>query len=391
MPRITKQPLELLATSDNALPKLHHHLQHVHPDQFHGWLGHDPSSAQGHLHWQPFTPKPFTPTDIDIKITHCGICGSDIHTLRSGWSPTHYPICVGHEIIGHVVRAGAAVSSRFAIGDRVGVGAQAMSCLRDDCDDCASGQESYCPRSVGTYNGRYLDGSWSSGGYADYVRVPGHFVVKIPEALASLHAAPMMCAGITVWAPLRHNGAGPGKRVGIVGMGGLGHFGVMFAKAMGAEKVVAISRRRNKEADARAMGADDYIATAEDDKWERKHSRSLDLIVSTVSSPDMPLAGYLRLLRSKGQFIQVGAPEDKLPGIPAFALIAKGCKIGGSSIGSPREIAEMLEFAAEKGIRPWVEARSMKAANQAVVDMEEGKARYRYVLVNEERADQAKL
>lgn len=353
------------------------------PDTFHGWLGHDKTAASGTMRWESFKPKPFAPTDIDIKITHCGICGSDIHTLRSGWGPTHYPTCVGHEIVGHVVRVGDSVK-KFQLGDRVGVGAQSLSCLRSDCEECAAGMEQHCPNlMVGTYNGKYPDGSWSMGGYADYARVPAHFAIKIPAALKSEDAAPMMCGGITVWSPLKKNGAGPGKRVGIVGIGGLGHFGVLFAKALGCDKVVAISRRRNKEADARKMGADEYIATSEDEKWERKHSRSLDLIISTVSDSKMPFSGYMRLLRTNGQFIQVGAPEDKLPAVPAFSLIQKGCKIGGSNIGSPKEIEEMLNFAAEKGIKPWVEVRSMRKANQSVVDMEDGKARYRYVLVND--------
>lgn len=340
--------------------------------------------------WQPFTPKPFHDMDIDIKISHCGICGSDIHTLRSGWGTTHYPVCVGHEIVGHVTRVGAAVT-HLRLGDRVGVGAQAFSCLKPGCEECSQGLEQHCAKMVGTYNGKYPDGSWSMGGYADYVRVPAHFAIKIPAGLSSEDAAPMMCGGITVWSPLTRNGAGPGKKVGIVGLGGLGHFGILFAKALGCEKVVAISRRRNKEKDAKAMGATEYIATSEDEKWARKHARSLDLIVSTVSSPDMPLESYLRLLRTGGQFIQVGAPEDKLPPIAAFGLIGKGCKIGGSQIGSPREIEEMLKFAAEKGVKPWVEKKSMKDANRCIVDMEDGKARYRYVLTNADSQEKAKI
>jgi len=251
--------------------------------------------------------------------------------------------------------------------------------------------EQHCSRMVGTYNSKYPDGSWSMGGYADYVRVPAHFAIEIPAGLLSEDAAPMMCGGITMYSPLKKNGAGPGKRVGIVGMGGLGHFGVLFAKALGCEKVVAISRRRNKVDDAKAMGATDYIATSEDEKWARKHSRSLDLIISTVSSPDMPLESYLRLLRTGGQFIQVGAPEDKLPPITAFGLIGKGCKIGGSQIGSPKEIEEMLMFAAKKRVKPWVQKRSMKDANKAVVDMENGDARYRFVLVNVDSGERAKI
>ncbi|KAH7068568.1 alcohol dehydrogenase-like protein [Paraphoma chrysanthemicola] len=360
------------------------------PQQFHGWLGHDSSAANGTMTWSAFTPKPFSPTDIDIKITHCGICGSDVHTLRSGWGNTHYPCCVGHEIVGHVVRLGSEVT-KFKLGDRVGVGAQALSCQKPSCEECSQGREQHCTRMVGTYNGKYPDGNFSMGGYADYVRVSAHFALAIPAGLKSEHAAPMMCGGITVYAPLIANGAGPGKKVGIVGVGGLGHFGILFAAALGSDSVVAISRRRNKERDARAMGATEYIATSEDDKWARKHSRSLDLIISTVSAPDMPLESYLRLLRTGGSFIQVGAPEDKLPPIAAFALIGKGCKIGGSQIGSPKEIEQMLAFAAEKGVTPWVEKRRMGDANSAVVQMEEGKARYRYVLVNGDADERAKI
>lgn len=235
---------------------------------------------------------------------------------------------------------------------------------------------------VATYNSKYADGSKTYGGYANYTRVPSHFVLKIPDAIPSEDAAPMLCGGVTVYAPLKRNGCGPGKKVGIVGFGGLGHFGLLYAKALGADKVVAISRSHAKKEDAKKIGADDFIATNDDKEWATHHTRSLDLIVSTVSSPSMPLEQYLMLLRTNGQFIQVGAPEDRLPAFNAFSLIAKGCKIGGSAIGAPHEIEEMLELTAEKGVKPWIQKRPMKEANQAVVDMSEGKARYRYVLVN---------
>ena len=271
------------------------------------------------------------------------------------------------------------------LNDKVGVGAQSGSCL--DCEECLNGQECYCLKGlIGTYNGKYPDGSKSYGGYAKYCRAPAHFVVKIPDALKLEEAAPMLCGGITVFAPLKRNGAGPGKRVGIVGIGGLGHFGLLFAKALGADEVVAISRSSAKKDDAFAMGATRFIATSEDPKWMKTHSRSLDLIISTVSSPDMPLEGYFKLLRTRGEFIQVGAPEDKVPAFSAFALIAKQCKLGGSAIGSVTEIGEMLQFAAEKGIKPWVTVRDMGEANKAIVEMEDGKARYRYVLRNEKHA-----
>jgi D-arabinose 1-dehydrogenase-like Zn-dependent alcohol dehydrogenase len=200
----------------------------------------------------------------------------------------------------------------------------------------------------------------------------------------------MLCGGITTWSPLKNNGAGPGKRVGIVGIGGLGHFGLLWAKALGCDEVVAISRSRVKEADAKKMGADKMIATDEDENWNKKNSKSLDLIVSTVSSPKMPISKYLQLLRTGGQFIQVGAPEDQLPGFSAFALIAKGCKIGGSSIGSPADITEMLEFAVKHNVHPWVQERPLKEANEAVIAMDKGDARYRIVLVNEAHANEIK-
>lgn len=269
----------------------------------------------------------------------------------------------------------------------MGVGAQSGSCLKPDCEECVNGLENHCPNNmVGTYNSRYGDGSKSCGGYSDYRRVPSHFVLKIPDAIASEDAAPMLCGGITLYSPLKKNGCGPGKKVGIVGVGGLGHFGILYAKALGADKVTAISRTAAKKSDAIKMGADDFIATNDDSDWANHHARSLDLIVSTVSSPNMPLEQYLMFLRTNGQFIQVGAPEDKLPAMNAFALIAKGCKVGGSAIGAPHEIEEMLDLTVQKNVKPWIVTRPLKEANQAVIDMDEGKARYRYVLINEAHA-----
>lgn len=273
------------------------------------------------------------------------------------------------------------------LGDKCGVGAQSDSCGK--CEDCKAGKESYCSGgNVGTYNGKYRDGSKSYGGYADYGRYPSHFVFKIPDGLSMAEAAPMLCGGITVYSPLRNNGAGPGKKVGIVGIGGLGHFGLLFAKAMGCDSVVAISRSSSKKADAEKMGATGFIATGEDPKWARNHSRTLDLIISTVSNANMPLESYFRLLRTGGTFIQVGAPEDKFPGFNAFAMIMKGIKMGGSSIGSPAEIREMLDFAVEKGVHSWIQVRDLSEANKAVLDMEAGKAKYRYVLRNRKHADE---
>lgn len=275
--------------------------------KFQGWLGHDAMSNKGNLIWGDFEPKAWEETDIDIKITHSGICGSDLHTLRSGWvsttllfcreanapdifhqGPTDYPVCVGHEIVGFAVRVGSKVESGIKIGDRVGVGAQSDSCLgrlREKCDACLTDQEQYCPHAfVATYASKHLNGDKSYGGYATYNRSPSHFVFKIPDALPSEAAAPMLCAGITTYSPLRHYGAGPGKSVGVVGLGGLGHFAVLWARALGADSVVAISRKASKRQEALALGADSYIATSDAADWVSENRRSLDIVISTLSS-----------------------------------------------------------------------------------------------------------
>lgn len=236
--------------------------------------------------------------------------------------------------------------------------------------------------SANTYNSKFLNGGKSYGGYATYNRCPGHFVIEIPDGVASEDAAPMLCGGITTYAPLKNNDCGPGKRVGIVGVGGLGHFGVLWAKALGADYVLGISRRSNKRDEVLKIGADEYIATEDDEGWHKKYAGTLDIIICTISSPKMPLRQYLGLLRSRGIFVQVGAPEENLPAISAFDLIPKEKRISGSGIGPPGQIREMLELAARKKVKPWIQARPMSEANQAVVDMEMGKARYRYTLCN---------
>lgn len=355
---------------------------------FTGWVAHDATSP---LKYTTFEPKPFTETDIEIKVTHCGICGTDIHTLRSGWGPSDYPCVVGHEIIGTVTRLGSGVPSlqssspsrEIQLGDRVGIGAQSMSCLKPDCEACADGRENYCSRMTGTYNSRYADKSKAYGGYAEYWRGPAHFAFKIPDALPSAEAAPLLCGGVTVFSPLMKHGAGPGKSVGIIGIGGLGHLGILFARALGCDRVIGISRTSSKRKDAmEGLGADGFIATHEDKKFARTHSRSLDLIICTVGSQDMPLSQYLRLLKTDGTFVQVGAPEGPLPPLSAGLLIAKSVKVTGSSIGSPEDIRRMLQVAAEKRVLPWIQERGMGDVNAALGDMHEGKARFRYVLVN---------
>jgi len=205
--------------------------------------------------------------------------------------------------VGIVVRVGSQATGNIKVGDRVGVGAQCDSCLNrlsTKCEECASSTENYCVHQVGTYNSKHLNGDKSFGGYALYNRSPSHFVVKIPDAIPSIEAAPMLCAGATTYSPLKHFGCGPGKTVGVVGIGGLGHFAVLWAKALGADKVIAISRRSNKAEDAKTLGADEFIATSEDENWVSNHFRSLDIILSTISSQvGIPPLTFIHQLTTK--------------------------------------------------------------------------------------------
>jgi D-arabinose 1-dehydrogenase-like Zn-dependent alcohol dehydrogenase len=294
---------------------------------------------------------------------------------------------VGHEIVGVAVRVGSKAVGDIKVGDRVGVGAQSYSCQNKDgdCEECANGVEQYCRKygMGGTYNGRFPNGGKSYGGYATYNRCPSHFVIKIPDGISNAEAAPMLCAGATTYVPLKNHGCGPGKSVGIIGLGGLGHFGLLWAKAMGADYTVVIGRSQSKREDALKLGADKYVATNDDPDWVKENARSVDLLVSSVSSSKMPISEYLSLLKVGGTLIQVGIPEDGPVALPVGSLVWTGVNLGGSLIGSPSEIREMFELAARKQVKPWIEERPMKDANKAIVDMEEGKARYRYVLVNE--------
>lgn len=247
-----------------------------------------------------------------------------------------------------------------------------------------------------TYGAKYLTpaGGKSMGGYARYHRCPAAFAFKIPDNLASEHAAPMMCAGLTVFSPLVHFGnrhsQGPidqklkGLSVGVIGIGGVGHFALLFAKALGAQRIIAFSRRADKREDALALGADEYFATAEDQGWEGKHAGALDLIFCTISSSNMPLTDYINLLKRDGTFCQLGLPDDGLFKVSAGPIASQRRALTGSFMGSPHEIREMLQLAADKGIKPWVEQRPMSEANHVITEMELGRAKYRYVLVNDQ-------
>jgi uncharacterized zinc-type alcohol dehydrogenase-like protein len=314
------------------------------------------------------------PHDVRIDIRFAGICHSDIHTARSEWGATTYPIVVGHEIAGIVAEVGAEVSA-FAVGDRVGVGCMVDSC--GTCRFCTRGEEQFCTEgNTGTYSGTGRDGRPTQGGYSQSIVVTERFVVRIPDALELDVAAPLLCAGITTYSPLRHWNAGPGKRVAIVGLGGLGHVAVKIAHAMGAE-VTVLSQSLKKQEDGLRLGASAYHATSDPDTFTEL-ADAFDLIINTVSAP-IDVDAYLSLLDVGGTMVNVGAPEKPLS-LHVFSLITKRRSFAGSPIGGIRETQEMLDFCAEHGIGAEIETIPADRINEAYDRVVGSDVRYRFVI-----------
>lgn len=315
---------------------------------------------------------------VELKVTHCGICGSDAHTLDEDWGPTDFPCVPGHEIVGVVTRVGNNVTN-VKPGDRAGVGAQSGSC--HECDNCKEGNENNCIGiRTSTYNKRWPNGDKSYGGYADKWRGDYRFVFKIPDSLPSEVAATFFCAGVTAYAPLKRTNVGPSSVVGIMGVGGLGHYGILWAKAMGA-KVIGMSHSEKKREVAGELGCDDYIVTSDDEQMA-KYKNKMTHILCTGTTDDFVWERYLSLIKVGGHFINVMHQGWDFPKIDPFLLIMKQVYITGSAIGSPSVIRDMLEFAAEHNVRPWIQVYPMKDAQTAIDDFKAGKPRFRFVLEN---------
>jgi alcohol dehydrogenase (NADP+) len=314
------------------------------------------------------------PHDVLIEIKYAGICHSDIHTVRGDWGPQSYPLVPGHEIAGIVTETGSAVT-RHKVGDRVGVGCMVNSC--GECANCRSGEEQYClAGNTGTYGATDRDGTITQGGYSTHVVVTEDFVVTIPEGLDLDVAAPLLCAGITTYSPLHHWGAGPGKKVAVVGLGGLGHMAVKIAHAMGAE-VTVLSQSLKKQEDGLRLGADHYYATSDETTFTDL-AGSFDLIINTVSA-SIDISAYLQLLALDGALVNVGAPAEPLP-VNAFALIGGRRSFAGSMIGGIRETQEMLNFCAEHGIGAEIEVIPAGKINDAYERVLASDVRYRFVI-----------
>jgi len=332
----------------------------------------------------PSATEPLVPTtiqrrdvgsdDVLIAIRYAGICHSDIHTVRGEWGDIAYPQVVGHEIVGVVTEVGTDVT-KFAIGDRVGVGCMVNSCR--ECVNCLAGQENYCLKgNTGTYTAVDRDGTITQGGYSTHIVVTQDFVLRVPESIPYEAAAPLLCAGITTYSPLAHWNAGPGTRVAVVGMGGLGHMAVKIAHAMGAE-VTVLSQSLAKREDGLRLGADHYYATSDPDTLKNLRN-SFDLVINTVSAP-LDLNRYLRILALDGVWVSVGAPPEPLP-VQVFTLFNNRRSFAGSSIGGIRETQEMLDFCAEHGIASEVELIAASEINDAYERVLASDVRYRFVI-----------
>ncbi|MDR6398244.1 NAD(P)-dependent alcohol dehydrogenase [Herbaspirillum seropedicae] len=343
--------------------------------QVHAYGAHAADKPLEHLH---ITRRATGAHDVQIDIAYCGICHSDLHQIRSEWAGTQYPCVPGHEIVGRVAAVGAHVS-KFKVGDVVGVGCIVDSC--QSCPDCDEGLENYCDNMVGTYNGKTDDApGWTMGGYSQQIVVHERYVLNIRHPEADLAAvAPLLCAGITTYSPLRHWGAGPGKKVGVVGIGGLGHMGIKIAHAMGAH-VVAFTTSDSKRADAKALGADEVVVSRNAEEMAA-HAKSFDFILNTVAAPH-DLDAFLALLKREGTMTLVGAPATPHPSPNVFNLILKRRSLAGSLIGGIPETQEMLDFCAEHGIVADIELIRADEINTAYERMLKGDVKYRFVIDN---------
>ena len=326
------------------------------------------------FHKTTITRREPGPTEVFFEVKYAGICHSDIHTAREEWGPCLYPLVPGHELAGIVTQVGSEVT-KFAIGDKVGVGCMVDSCK--NCEYCDQGLEQFCVNgNVGTYNSIGVDGLPTAGGYSQGITVEERFVCRIPDAIPFEKAAPLLCAGVTTYSPLKRWGAGPGKKVAVVGMGGLGHMGVQIAAAMGAE-VSVISQTMSKEADGKLFGATNYYAMSEDGILKKLRG-SFDIVLSTISA-ESDLDALLGTLKVDGVFVDVGLPEH--PSTFRFGNLIGGDKVmAGSNIGGIAATQEMLDFCAEHGIAPQVEVIGGDQITEAYDNVVASKVRYRYVI-----------
>ncbi|XP_060185559.1 8-hydroxygeraniol dehydrogenase-like [Lycium barbarum] len=345
--------------------------ENEHPVKAFGWAARDSS---GVLSPFKFSRRVTGEKDVQFKVLYCGICHSDLHQLKNEWGNSIFPMVPGHEVVGVVTEIGRKVE-KFKIGDKVGVGCLVGSCRK--CENCDNNLENYCSNQIMTYNGIYSDGTTTYGGYSDIMVTDEHYVVHWPENLP-MEAAPLLCAGITTYSPLKYFGLDkPGMHIGVVGLGGLGHMAVKFAKAFGT-KVTVISTSLSKKDEAiERLGADSFLVSRDPDQMQAA-AGSLDGIIDTVSAIH-PLLPLINLLKPHGKLVMVGAPEKPLE-LPVFPLLLGRKLVAGSAIGGMKETQEMVDFAAKHNITPDVEVVPMDYVNTALERLLKSDVKYRFVL-----------
>ncbi|KAJ7943759.1 putative Alcohol dehydrogenase [Quillaja saponaria] len=343
-----------------------------HPIKAFGWAARDSS---GILSPFKFSRRETGEKDVTFRVLYCGICHSDLHSLKNEWGFSTYPLLPGHEVVGVVTEVGSKVQ-KFEVGDNVGVGCMVGSCL--SCESCANDLENYCPKLILTYGAKNIDGTITYGGYSDIMVTDEHFVVRIPDNMPLDAAAPLLCAGITVYSPLRYFGLDkPGLHVAVVGLGGLGHVAVKFAKSFGAKvTVISTSPHKMKEA-IENLGADSFLVSRDQDQMQAAVG-TIDGIIDTVSAAH-PLVPLIHLLKNNGKIVMLGAPEKPLELI-AFSLIMGRKIVAGSGIGGMKETQEMIDYAAKHKITPDIEVIPIDYVNTAMDRLAKADVKYRFVI-----------
>ncbi|KAL3638996.1 8-hydroxygeraniol dehydrogenase [Castilleja foliolosa] len=335
-------------------------------------FGYGSRDTSGHLSPIEFTLRAPGDLDVQFKVLYCGVCHSDLHQIKNDWGFSHYPMIPGHEVVGVVTQVGSKVQ-KFKAGDNVAVGVMSGSCRK--CDHCQNDHENYCPEKLDTYNGVLPDGSLTTGGYADLVVAPEDFIIRWPDNFPMDRGAPMVCAGITTYSPLRYYGLDkPGLHVGVAGLGGLGHVAVKFLKAFGAKVTVIDIAPEKKSYALETLGADQFLLPHE----LEKAAGTLDGILDAVAALHS-IQAYLDLLKPEGKLVVVGLPEKPLQ-LPMFALATHRKMIGGSMIGGIKETQEMIDFAAKHNILPEVEVISMDYINTAMERLARADVKFRFVI-----------
>ncbi|KAI9506196.1 hypothetical protein GGI25_002107 [Coemansia spiralis] len=342
-------------------------------NEIHSWAAMKPGLAV-----EPYTykPRPVGEHDVEIKIKYNGICGSDIHAIKNDWGNSTYPIVTGHEIVGKVITVGEKVM-KFKEGDLVGVGGHIHSCLRNDCNACSRDLDPHCSECMFVYGSKYPDGQPTCGGFADAIRVEDNYVHKIPESLDPVYVPPLMCAGLTVFTPMLRKGVKKGDRVGVVGIGGLGHLAIQFASALGAE-VVAFSHSSNKREQSLELGASKFVDTSNKDEADTVR-RTLNYLFVTSSGESNQYNEYISWMDFEGQIVLLALPKGSMTFHPG-EFIQSEVSISGSLIGGTKYADKTLEFAAKHNIHPMIERFPLSKINEALEYVDSGKPRYRVVL-----------